>query len=33
MVKTYDKNIRPRVFREGDLVLRKILPLPRERLE
>jgi len=27
MAKAYDKKVRPRVFREGDLVLRKILPL------
>ena len=27
MAKAYDKKVRPRVFREGDLVLRKILSL------
>jgi len=27
MAKAYDKKVRPRAFREGDLVLRKILPL------
>jgi hypothetical protein len=27
ITKVYDKKVRPRVFREGDLVLRKVLPL------
>jgi hypothetical protein len=27
MAKAYDKKVRPRVFQERDLVLRKILPL------
>jgi hypothetical protein len=30
MTKAYDKKVRPRVFQEGDLVLRKILSLPDE---
>ena len=30
MAKAYDKKVRPRVFYEGDLVLRKILHLPGE---
>jgi hypothetical protein len=30
MAKAYDKKVRPRVFYEEDLVLRKILHLPRE---
>jgi len=30
MAKAYDKKVKPRVFWEGDLVLRKILPLPGE---
>jgi hypothetical protein len=30
MAKIYDKKVKPRVFQEGDLVLRKILPLPGE---
>jgi hypothetical protein len=28
MAKTYDKKVRPRVFQEGDLVLKKLLSLP-----
>jgi len=28
MAKVYDKKVRPKVFWEGDLVLRKILTLP-----
>ena len=28
MAKSYDKKVRPRGFHEGDLVLKKILPLP-----
>jgi hypothetical protein len=28
MAKAYDKKVRPRVFQERDLVLKKILPLP-----
>ncbi|XP_052312432.1 uncharacterized protein LOC112328962 [Populus trichocarpa] len=28
MAKAYDKKVRPRLFQEGDLVLKKILPLP-----
>jgi hypothetical protein len=30
MTKSYDKKVRPRGFHEGDLVLKKILPLPGE---
>jgi hypothetical protein len=30
MVKAYDRKVRPREFKEGDLVLRKILPLQSE---
>ncbi|XP_061945039.1 uncharacterized protein LOC133669048 [Populus nigra] len=30
MAKAYDRKVRPREFKEGDLVLRKILPLPSE---
>jgi hypothetical protein len=30
MAKSYDKKVRPQEFHEGDLVLKKILPLPRE---
>ncbi|KAJ6990353.1 hypothetical protein NC653_018792 [Populus alba x Populus x berolinensis] len=30
MAKTYYRNVRPRTFREGDLVLRKVIPLPNE---
>ena len=30
MAKAYDQKVRPRKFKEGDLVLRKILPLPSE---
>ena len=30
MAKAYDKKVRPRVFQEGDLVLKKLLSLPRE---
>jgi hypothetical protein len=30
MTTKYDKKLRPRVFKEGDLVLRKFLPLPGE---
>jgi len=30
MAKTYDKKVRPRVFQEGDLVLKKLLSLPGE---
>ena len=30
MPKSYDKKVRPRGFHEGDLVLKKILPLPGE---
>ena len=30
MAKSYDKKVRPRGFNEGDLVLKKILPLPGE---
>ena len=30
MTKSYDKKDRPRGFHEGDLVLKKILPLPGE---
>jgi hypothetical protein len=30
MAKTHDKKLRPKVFHEGDLVLRKILPLSSE---
>jgi len=30
MAKSYNKKVRPREFHEGDLVLKKILPLPRE---
>ena len=30
MTKSYDKKVRPRGFHEGDLVLKKILPLLRE---
>ena len=28
MAKSYDKKVRPRRFQEGDLVLKKILPVP-----
>jgi hypothetical protein len=30
MAKSYDKKVRPQEFHEGDVVLKKILPLPRE---
>jgi len=30
VTKAYNKKVRPRVFQEGDLVLRKILSLPDE---
>jgi len=30
MAKAYDKKVRPRMFQEGDLVLKKLLSLPRE---
>jgi len=30
MAKSYDKKVQPRGFHEGDLVLKKILPLPGE---
>ena len=30
MAKTYDKKVRPRVFQEGDLLLKKLLSLPEE---
>ena len=30
ITKTYDKKVRPKVFSEGDLELRKILPWPGE---
>jgi hypothetical protein len=30
MTKAYDKKVRPKVFQEGDLMLRMILPLPDE---
>ena len=30
MAKAYDRKVRPREFKEGDLVLQKILPLPSE---
>ena len=30
MAKAYDRKVRPKEFKEGDLVLRKILPLPSE---
>jgi hypothetical protein len=30
MAKAYDKKVRPRVFQEGDLVLKKLLSLPGE---
>jgi hypothetical protein len=30
MAKSYDKKVRPRGFQEGDLILKKILPLPGE---
>jgi hypothetical protein len=30
IAKTYDKKVRPREFKEGDLVLRKIILLPGE---
>ena len=30
MVKSYDKKVQPQGFNEGDLVLKKILSLPRE---
>ena len=30
MAKAYDRKVRPREFKEGDLVLRKILPLPSQ---
>jgi hypothetical protein len=30
MAKAYDKKVRPRLFQEGDLVLKKILSLPEE---
>jgi hypothetical protein len=30
MAKAYDRKVRPREFKEGDLVLRKILPLQSE---
>ncbi|XP_073267147.1 uncharacterized protein [Populus alba] len=30
MAKAYDKKVRPRVFKEGDLVLKKLLSLPGE---
>ena len=30
MAKAYDRKVRPREFKEGDLVLRKILSLPGE---
>ena len=30
MAKAYDKKVRPRLFQEGDLVLKKILLLPGE---
>jgi hypothetical protein len=30
MAKAYDKKVRPRLFQEGDLVLKKILSLPGE---
>jgi len=32
MVKAYDKKVRPRMFQEGDLVLKKLLALPGENL-
>jgi len=30
MAKAYDKKVRPQLFQEGDLVLKKILSLPGE---
>jgi len=30
MTKTYNKKVRPRIFKEGDLVLKKILSTLRE---
>jgi hypothetical protein len=30
MAKAYDKKVRPRLFQEGDLVLKKTLSLPGE---
>jgi len=30
MTKAYDKKVRPKVFQEGDRMLRMILPLPDE---
>ena len=30
MAKAYDRKVRPREFKEGDLVLRKTMPLPGE---
>jgi hypothetical protein len=30
MAKAYDRKVRPRLFLEGDLVLKKILALPEE---
>jgi hypothetical protein len=30
MAKIHEKKVRPRTFREGDLVLRKVIPLPNE---
>jgi len=30
MAKIHEKKVQPRTFREGDLVLRKVLPLPNE---
>ncbi|XP_061979625.1 uncharacterized protein LOC133700079 [Populus nigra] len=32
MAKAYDKKVRPRMFQEGDLVLKKLLALPGENL-
>jgi hypothetical protein len=30
MAKAYDKKVRPRMFQKGDIVLKKLLSLPRE---
>ena len=30
MAKAYDKKVRPQMFQEGDLVLKKILSLPEK---
>jgi len=30
MAKTHDRKVRPRTFKEGDMVLRKVISLPYE---